>query len=79
MDPVTAVYLLVAALVISYALAPKPPNAPPPALDDIEAPTAEEGRAIPVIFGDVWVDDPNVVWYGDLQTEPIYGGGGGKK
>lgn len=65
-----AIYIIVAAIV-SIALAPKPPQPPPPALDDIDAPTAEEGRAIPVIFGDVWLRGPNVIWYGDLKTTPI--------
>lgn len=65
-----AAYLLVAAIV-SIALAPKPPQPKAPALEDIDAPTAEEGRAIAVAFGDVWVTGPNVIWYGDLRTTPI--------
>lgn len=71
------IYLVVAA-VISYALAPKPPSQPPPSLDDVSAPTAEEGRPLGVIFGTVWITGPNVVWYGDLRTTPIRKKGGKK-
>lgn len=71
MDPLTAIYILVAAFVISYALAPKPPAPKPPELSDLQAPTAEEGKPIPVVFGDTWIKGSNVVWYGDLRTTPI--------
>ena len=70
--------ILAASLILSYALAPKPPQPKPPTIDDIEAPTAEQGRAIPVIFGEVWVTSPNVVWFGALRTEPIRKKGGKK-
>lgn len=79
MDPFTALAILVISAIISSALAPKPPQAKPPALGDFDVPTAEEGRPIPVIFGEVWCDGPNVLWYGDLRTEPIVKKGGGKK
>lgn len=65
----------VAAVVISalitYALTPKPPQPQAPALQDVQAPTAEEGRPIGVVFGTVWVTGPNVVWYGDVSVQPI--------
>jgi len=63
--------ILIVSAVISYALAPKPPVPKPAALADFSAPTAEEGRPVPVVFGDVWVTGPNVLWYGDLQSQPI--------
>ena len=66
----------------SYMLqkAPPKPDTPKPAtLDQFDVPTAEEGRAIPVVFGTVWHESPNVVWYGDLRTEPVRDGGGGGK
>lgn len=71
MDPLTALYVLVVAAVVAYALAPKPPAPPPPALDDFQVPTAEEGRPVPVVFGETWITGPNVLWYGDLATDPI--------
>ena len=65
---------------ISYALSPKPTNAPPKAagLDDFNLPTAEEGRPIPVVFGTVLLRGPNVVWAGDLKVDPIRKSGGKK-
>lgn len=78
MDPVTAIVLIVAALIVSHALAPKVQPQPPAALEDFSAPTAEEGRAVPVIFGTVWITGPNVVWYGDLRSTPIMSSGGKK-
>lgn len=69
--------IIVSGLVVQ-ALTPKPPPPKPAALDDFDAPTAEEGRAIPVVFGTVWITGPNVVWYGDLRTTPIRSKGGKK-
>ena len=63
--------IVVVSAIISVALAPKPPTPKPPELSDVEAPTAEEGKPIPVVFGDVWIKGSNVVWFGDLGTDPI--------
>ena len=79
MDPFTAFAVLVISAFITAALAPRPPQPKPAALGDFQVPTAEEGRPIPVAFGEVWMRGPNVLWYGDLRTEPIRRGGGGKK
>jgi hypothetical protein len=70
--------ILIVSSLISAALAPKPQAPKPAALSDFDAPTAEEGRAIPVVFGTVWITGPNVVWYGDLRTTPIRKSGGKK-
>jgi hypothetical protein len=70
--------IVVVSAVISAALAPKPQPPKPARLEDFDAPTAEEGRPIPVIFGTVWVTGPNIVWYGDLRTTPIQTKGGKK-
>lgn len=66
---------IVIAYIVASALAPKPPSPDRPVLDDIEAPTADEGRPIPVVFGSVKVTGPNVIWYGDLKTTKIKSGG----
>jgi len=66
------------ALLASYALTPKPQNAPPAGINEIDVPTAEEGREIPVLFGCRKIKSPNVVWYGDLKTVPIKSSGGKK-
>lgn len=59
---------------IQLALTPKPPNAKAKTLDDFQAPTAEEGREIPVVFGTADIASPNVTWYGDLGRRAIQGG-----
>jgi hypothetical protein len=70
--------LLVAAIVIGVALAPKPQSQPPAGFGDIQAPTAEEGREIPVLFGTRTLEGPNVVWYGDFDTVAVQSRGGKK-
>lgn len=70
--------LLLSAL--SYALTPRqrPDKPTAAALDEFSIPTAEEGRAIPVMFGTVLIRGPNVVWAGDLKVDPIRKKGGKK-
>lgn len=66
-------YLIVfiVTLVLSVALSPKPQGPQSAAIDDFSFPTAEEGRAIPVVFGTVDISGPNVLWYGDLSSSKI--------
>ena len=70
--------VFIASLVVSYSMMPKFETRPPAGLDEIQAPTAEVGREIPVLFGTRKMDGPNVVWYGDLRTVPIKSKGGKK-
>jgi len=72
----TYLIVLLISYAVSYALAPKPPDAAPATLSEFDAPTADEGKPIPVVFGTVFVNSPNVVWYGDLGTAPIYSDSG---
>lgn len=51
--------------VVSYMLMPKPKTPKPPAAKDMEDPTAEAGRPIPVVFGTVTVKGLNVLWFGE--------------
>lgn len=69
---------LVVVLVVSYMLRPKPQTTPPAGLADVQAPTAEEGREIPVLFGTRDLPEGNVVWYGHLRTSAIRKSGGKK-
>lgn len=62
-----------ALFVLQLILAPKPQNAKAASLEDFTAPTAEEGRSIPVLFGTKDLKAPNVVWYGDLKKSAILG------
>lgn len=71
-----AIFYLVLVLVAYSFLAPKPPAPKQPALEDLDVPTAEEGKPIAVVFGTVWMKSPNVIWYGGLKTTPIKKSGG---
>lgn len=80
-DPISAaiyVAIVVISTYVSLALAPKPPVPKPAELTDFDAPTAEEGRPIPVVFGTVKVTGSNVLWYGSLYNSPIRQKGGKK-
>ena len=68
----------VVTLVLGYLFAPKPQNAKPAGLADVQVPTAEVGRVIPVLFGTRDLEGPNVVWYGHLKVVPIKVKGGKK-
>lgn len=72
------VILLVVSLVISYALRPKPVVPKPAALEDFDIPMAELGRAVPVVFGEMILKSPSVMWYGDLKNKAIKKKGGKK-
>ena len=63
--------ILTVAMMVLSGLLMKAPKAPPSALGDLQAPTAEEGRNLPVIFGTVLCKAPNVTWYGDYLTTAI--------
>lgn len=75
-----AIYIaiIIVSQVVTAALQPKPEKPKAAALSEFDVPTAEEGRAVPVIFGTVWVKGPNVIWYGDLRTTAIRKKGGKK-
>lgn len=60
-------------IVLSELLRPKPKfeNARPAGLGDFRFPTAVEGRPVPLLWGTVKIDGPNIVWWGDLTQVPI--------
>ena len=51
--------------IVSYLIMPKPKAPKPEAAKDLEDPTAEAGRPIPVVFGTITVKGLNVLWFGD--------------
>lgn len=59
--------------VLSELIRPKPDieDARPAGLGDFNFPTATEGRVVPLVWGTVLLKGPNVLWHGDLFTEPI--------
>lgn len=70
--------VFVAALAVSYSLAPKPPNTPPVGFNDVKVPTAEDGRELPVVFGTRSYEAPNCGWFGDYKNVAIRKKGGKK-
>lgn len=67
---------VIVAVVLSLALAPKQPQPKSAAIDDFDFPTAEEGRPVPVIFGENDIRGANILWYGNLKVKKIKKGGG---
>lgn len=55
----------VALMVLSFLLMPKPKQEKPEASRDLDNPTAEAGRPIPVVFGTLYVKGGNVIDYMD--------------
>lgn len=66
-------YIVLIAIVIycAYAAGSDTPDAVADSLADVNAPTADQGRPLPVPFGTVLIKSANLVWYGDLSTIPI--------
>lgn len=54
-----------ALMVVSYLLTPKPKQPKPEAAKDMDSPTADAGRPIPVVFGEITIKGVNVLWFGD--------------
>lgn len=55
--------------VVAYLLMPKPKRAKPEAAKDMEDPTADAGRPIPVVFGTITVKGLNILWFGDKHKD----------
>jgi len=71
-----ALFLYVGTTVVSALLQKRPKDASPGSAGEFQVPTAEEGRAIPVVFGTCNIK-PNVVWWGDLRIDPLKKKSGG--
>lgn len=67
--------------VVGYLLMPKPKQPKPDAAKDMEGPTAEAGRPVPVVFGTLTVKGSNALWDGEkrLHEYTKKEGSGGKK
>lgn len=78
MDPMTWFYIasLVVSLYVSIAMRPKIQHAKPPELSEYSIPVSEEGRDVVWIHGEVWMQDPSVIGWGNLRTTPIRAEGG---
>lgn len=65
--------LAVALTAITYLLSPHPKKAQPDSTTDLQDPTTEAGKPIPVPFGTITVKGLNCLWYGDksFQTKKV--------
>lgn len=54
--------------IIAYALMPKPKGPKPEAAKDLESPTAEAGRPIPIVFGTITLKGLNDIWDGEKSS-----------
>ena len=70
---IVSLLLAAASIALSELLRPKPKleNARPASLGDFKFPTAIEGRVVPIVWGRVKLDGPNVVWWGDFRQTRI--------
>ena len=71
---VTAIVMLVimlVAMIAAYVMMPGPPARKPDSLQDLQVPTAEDGREVVDIAGTCWIDDPNVIYYGNARMYPV--------
>lgn len=71
MDPITALIVIVASVVIQAAMAPKPKQPRPTAFEDIDFPLCEEGEEQSAVFGQVWSKGWMVLTVGNYRTRAI--------
>jgi hypothetical protein len=62
------VVIAIVLAVLAYVLTPKPKQPKPPAASDLESPSVDAGRPVPVVFGTITVKGLNILWYGDKQV-----------
>lgn len=65
---IKAIAIAAALQIAVFLLTPRPKKPTPPEARDFEAPTAEAGRPIPVVFGTITVKGTNYLWYGEKET-----------
>jgi hypothetical protein len=71
------VYFLIAA-VVGYAMRPHVSLPPQQGPGTAQIPIADEGTPVGVAFGEVWINSPVVLWYGDYEAQAIQVGAGKK-
>lgn len=57
--------------VMSYLFMPRPKLPTPDEAQELEAPMAEAGVPVPVVFGTKTMKAPNALWTGDVSTEQV--------
>jgi hypothetical protein len=54
--------------IVAYLIMPKPKQPQPTETKDLDDPTAQAGRPLPVVFGSIRIQGLNVMWFGDKAT-----------
>ena len=70
--------MMIASYAINALLQPKPEQPKPASQEEFDFPQIDEGTAQTVVFGDVWIEDWNVLWYGNMRNSAIKSKGGKK-
>lgn len=78
MQFVFAIITLVASFALQMILTPRPTAPEAAAFEDFDFPQADEGTSASVVFGDVWIDDWIVLWYGNYSTTDVKSDGSKK-
>ena len=65
--------------IVGYMLMPKPKGPKPEAMKEQENPTAEAGKPIPVVFGSITLESPNLIGFFDKEMIERKVRAGGKK
>lgn len=68
MNFLVQVLISVALSVVAYIITPKSKTDKPAAAEDMDAPTADAGRPVPVVFGTVTITGLNILGYWDKST-----------
>ena len=75
---IAAFVLMVASYLITSLATPRQAGPKAATLDEFQFPQAEEGTPQAVVFGDTWLPDWTVLYYGDLEVTKIMASGGKK-
>lgn len=67
-----------ALMILGYLLMPKPAE-PKTKTQEMESPTAEAGRVIPFLMGDITIKSPNFLGWWDKQYKNLEDDSGDKK
>ena len=77
MGILVAVLISIAINAVAYLLTPQPKPESPTA-GSLDIPATKDGTPIPVIFGEVWIKDPHIAYWGNANTRAIVKSGGKK-
>ena len=69
------IMISIAISAIAYIISPKP-KVQTPTAGTLDIPKPKLGEPISVIFGEEWVEDCNISYYGNAQTKAIKARGG---